>query len=159
MTRLRPDFADRALFVELSNRFLELIRDQDRLVATRGELLLGAWIRGARMMGATGVESDRFEAEARRLLTSWSEEESILRDYAHREWAGLLGDYYHGRWELYFDSLTAELDGGSAVPPDFFAYESAWTRETDPDGTSYASAPVGDSITVAEELYERYVGE
>jgi len=150
---------DRTLFVELSNRFLGLIRDQDRLVATRRELLLGAWIRGARALGANEAESDRFEAEARRLLTSWSEEESILRDYAHREWAGLLGDYYHGRWELYFDYLTEQLDGGSAEPPDFFAYESAWTRETDPDGASYASAPFGDSITVAQELYERYVGQ
>jgi alpha-N-acetylglucosaminidase len=148
---------DRALFVELSNRFLGLIRDQDRLVATRRELLLGAWIRGARALGANEAESDRFEAEARRLLTSWSEEESILRDYAHREWAGLLGDYYHSRWELYFDYLTEQLHGGSAEPPDFFAYESAWTRETDPDGGSYVSAPVGDSITVAQELYERYV--
>jgi alpha-N-acetylglucosaminidase len=147
---------DRALFVQLGDGFLELIRDQDRLVGTRQELLLGAWIQGARAMGATGAEADRFEAEARRLLTSWSEEESILRDYAHREWAGLLGDYYHGRWKLYFDYLTKQLDGGSADPPDFFAYESAWTEETDPDGASYASASVGDSIAVAQELYERY---
>jgi len=147
---------DRASFVELSSRFLGLIRDQERLVATRQELLLGAWIQGARAMGATENEADRFEGEARRLLTSWSEEESILRDYAHREWAGLVGNYYHGRWQLYFDYLTDQLDGGIAEPPDFFAYESAWTRATDPDGTDYRSAPVGDSIAIAQELYERY---
>jgi len=150
---------DRASFVELSARFLQLIRDQERLVATRRDLLLGAWIQGARALAGTSTEANRFEAEARRLLTTWSEEESILSDYAHREWAGLLGDYYHDRWQLYFDYLTDQLDGGSAEPPDFFAYESAWTRETDPDGTKYASAPVGDSIAISQELYERHAAQ
>ncbi len=145
-------------FVAASRRFLELILDQDRLVGTQPELLLGAWIQDARNMAADGEEADRLEGEARRLLTSWSEDESVLRDYAHREWAGLLGDYYHGRWKLYFDYLEAELDGGSAEPPDFFAYESTWTRKTDPDATVYRAEPIGDSVAVAEELFEKYAG-
>ncbi|MBW2189206.1 MAG: alpha-N-acetylglucosaminidase [Deltaproteobacteria bacterium] len=148
---------EREAFAELSDRFLQLIVDQDRLVATRRELLLGAWIQNARAWGSTSEEADRLEGEARRLLTTWSEDESGLREYAHREWAGLVGDYYHGRWKLYFEHLTDQLAGGSSSPPDFFAYESAWTRQTDPLAEDYPAAASGDSVAIAVELFERYV--
>lgn len=148
---------DRETFVARSDAFLALILDQDRLVGTRPELLLGAWIQDARAMAADEAEADRFERDARRLLTTWSEEESILREYAHREWAGLIGDYYYGRWKLYFDYLTDQLDGGSAEPPDFFAYESAWAEETDRGAESFPATPSGDSLAVSEELFEKYV--
>lgn len=145
------------VFSDSSNRFLELIVDQERLVATRPELLLGRWIQSARSMGADEREADRLEADARRLLTSWSEAESILRDYAHREWAGLVGDYYYGRWKLYFDYLDATLNGEAVDPPDFFAYESGWAAETDPEGRDYPTAPTGDSLDIATELFDKYV--
>jgi alpha-N-acetylglucosaminidase len=143
-------------FADLSDRFLQLMLDQDRLVATRPELLLGSWLQGARSWGSTPDEADRLERDARRLLTTWTEEDSVLHDYAHREWAGLLGDYYHGRWKLYFDYLADELGGGSSTPPDLFEYESAWTEQTDPSAEDYATAPSGDAVAISAELFDEY---
>ena len=59
--------------------------------------------------------------------------------------------------ELLTPAHPTSAAGGSPSPPDFFAYESAWTRETDPQGEDYASTPTGDSVAIAAELYERYV--
>ena len=140
-------------FIALSDRFLELILDQDRLVATRPEFLFGSWLRDARSWGSTPDEADRLEGDARRILTLWAEEGGFLQDYAHREWAGLLGDYYHGRWKLYFDYLNDVLGGGDAQPPDFFQYESEWTQRT--DTRDYATEAQGDSVAISQELYEK----
>jgi len=147
---------ERETFADLSGRFLQLILDQDRLLATRQEFLLGPWLQDARALASTPEEADRLEGDARRLLTTWTEGESFLRDYGHREWASLLGDYYHGRWKLYFDHLTDLLDGGSSAPPNFHGYESAWTRETDPPAGDYPATPNGDSVTISAELYDTY---
>jgi alpha-N-acetylglucosaminidase len=147
---------DRDTFVDRSERFLQLILDQDRLLATRQELLLGPWLQGARALASTPEEADRLEGDARRLLTTWTEGESFLRDYGHREWASLVGDYYHGRWQLYFDYLTDQLDGASSAPPGFPAYESAWTRQTDPPAGGYPTTPTGDSVAISTELFDIY---
>jgi len=145
--------ADDAATVDaLANAFLALIEDQDRLLATRPELLLGRWLQAARGWGATAAEADALEHNARMILTTWSEDDSVLRDYAHREWAGLLGDYYYRRWRAFFDALVA-----GRADPDFFAIESAWVREADPDGSAYPVEPHGDAVDVAVELYQKYV--
>jgi alpha-N-acetylglucosaminidase len=137
--------------------FLELIQDQARLVATRSELRLGAWLQRARAWGASRAESDALERDARMILTTWLEADSLLHDYAHREWDGLLRDVYQARWRTYFAYLDARLAGEKAYPPDFFALEWGWVNETDPDATIYPPAPQGDPLAISEELFRKYV--
>lgn len=40
-----------------------------------------------------------------------------LRDYAHKEWNGLLRDFYYKRWEKYWQVLQDQLDGKLPVLP------------------------------------------
>jgi len=154
--RVAYENEDGETFAELSERFLQLILDQDRLLATRKEFLLGSWLQDARSLGSSIEEADRLERDARRLLTTWSEGESSLRDYAHREWAGLVGSYYHDRWQLYFTHLRRQLAGEGSMPPDFFAYESGWAAATDPAAVRYATTPSGDPLQISRELFESY---
>jgi alpha-N-acetylglucosaminidase len=149
---------DAARFDCLSRRFLDLIADQDRLVATRAEFLLGRWIHDARAWGDTPAEQDALERDARMILTTWLERDSLLHDYAHREWAGLLRDFYYVRWKRYFDYLAGQLRGEVAAPPDFFAIEAQWVDQTDPGGTTFPTVPIGDPTAVSEEVFARYAG-
>lgn len=80
---------DKQLFSAASNRFLELILLQDKLLATRSEFMLGRWIEAARRWGKRPEEQALYEWNARVQITTWGNrkaaEEGGLRDYAHRE--------------------------------------------------------------------------
>ena len=92
---------DRELFKLSSDRFLRLILMQDRLLATRPEFKVGRWLESARNLGSTEEEKDWYEWNARVQITTWGNrvaaDDGGLHDYAHREWNGLLRDFYYLR--------------------------------------------------------------
>lgn len=144
---------DRKLFFVASNRFLELILLQDKLLATRKEFRLGGWLHPARRWGTSEAEKDWCEWNARVQITTWGNrtaaEQGGLRDYAHKEWNGLLRDFYYMRWKTYFSGLADELNGVPAKPIDFYALEEAWTLQQNP----YSEAAEGNPVDVAKEVY------
>ena len=144
---------DRALFKAASKRFLDLIRLQDNLLATRPEFKVGRWIEQARRLGHTPEEKDRYEWNARVQITTWGDrvaaDKGGLRDYAHKEWNGLLRDFYYMRWKVYFDELNRRLQGASPHPIDFYALEERWNHEH----TAYSFVTEGDAIDVARQVY------
>ncbi|MGW0122036.1 alpha-N-acetylglucosaminidase [Streptomyces sp. NPDC003327] len=124
-----------------------------RLVASDRRFLLGPWLAAARSWGADTAESDRLEYDARSILTTWGDrgpsETGGLRDYANREWAGLVRDVYAPRWAAYFEGLDHALATGTApVPIDWFARDDAWARG---HGT-YPTRPTGDPVALAAEV-------
>lgn len=144
---------DKKLFTVASNRFLELILLQDKLLGTRKEFRLGEWIQSARKWGTTESEKDWCEWNARVQITTWGNrtaaEQGGLRDYAHKEWNGLLRDFYYMRWKTYFDGLANELNGAPAEQLDFYALEEAWTLQQN----LYSDAAEGNPVDVAKEVY------
>ena len=85
---------EKELFAASSQRFLDLILLQDKLLAARPEFKVGTWIEKARNLGTTPEEKDLYEWNARVQVTTWGNrvaaDEGGLRDYAHKEWNGLL---------------------------------------------------------------------
>ncbi|MFC7216615.1 alpha-N-acetylglucosaminidase [Streptomyces polyrhachis] len=144
---------DRARLGELSALWLELIRRSDRIVATDPQHLLGRHLAQARSWAADSREAARLEYDCRSLLTTWgprSGSEAGLHDYANRDWQGLLGDFYHGRWARYLAELDAALAEGRAPREiDWFAHEDGWARQT---GGGYPTEPQGDITLLAGEL-------
>ena len=89
--------------------FLALIRRMDALLACTDAFRLDTHeVRARRRAGERGVRS------LRRMFTTWIERpNSNLNDYAHHQFAGLLGCYYLKRWEAFFanpENADAELD-------------------------------------------------
>lgn len=124
-----------------------------RLVASDRRFLLGPWLADARSWGADAAERDRLEYDARSILTTWGgrgpSEEGGLRDYANREWAGLVHDVYAPRWAAYFETLDRALVTGTEPEVvDWFARDDAWAR----GHQRYATAPAGDPVALAEEV-------
>ena len=86
----------RKAFATNSERFLKMLLLQDKLLGTRSEFRLGRWTTQARSLGTTPQEKDLYEWNARVQITTWGNrtcaDEGGLRDYAHKEWQGLLKD-------------------------------------------------------------------
>jgi alpha-N-acetylglucosaminidase len=138
------------------DKMLGLITDLDQLTGTRPELLLGVWLAEARAWGNSAEQSDLCERNARELLTIWTSTYNIS-DYANRQWNGLLGDYYHHRWELWLAALRNSLRQGAeldetATSQKIHEWEIQWTRQKN----VFAAKPSGDSVSLSAALFRKY---
>ncbi len=147
---------DAAQLRVLSDKMLDLIRDMDQLAGTRKEFLLGPWLENARQWGGNKAEKDRYECDARELLTIWCQGNDIS-DYANRQWNGLLGNYYYMRWKIWLDALNAAVGQNekfdqTPVQEKIAKWEEAWTKQTD----KFQTQASGDTIAISKELYAKY---
>lgn len=145
---------DKTLYNAAANRFLQLILLQDQLLGTRSEFMVGNWIKRARDLGNTSEEKDLYEWNARVQITTWGNREAAdkggLRDYAHKEWNGILKDFYYMRWKTWFDYQNQILEGKTPTAIDFYALEEPWTKLTNP----YPFQAQGDCISTVKRIYE-----
>lgn len=144
-------------FVAAAERFLELIDDLDELLATRKEFLLGVWLEDAKRWGTTDSERAIFEWNARRIITLWGSGNAI-RDYANKEWSGMLSGFYRKRWAIYFQAVGEAMKTGKPLDAQTFRtrllkWEDDWSngRET------YSIVPRGDSVAVARKLWKKHL--
>lgn len=146
------DARDLTRFRQLADEWKDDLLLLDELLATDRRFLLGPWLRDAKSWGATAAEQARLEYDARSVLTTWgprSGSESGLHDYANREWAGLVRNFYLMRWTRYLDSLdTALANGTTPSPIDWFAVEDGWNRQH----ATYPTTPAGDAYAVATRV-------
>ena len=150
---------DAQALAENKEIFLQLIRDMDELLGTDENFLLGKWIADSRRWGATGEEKDFYEWNSRTIITMWEPaKKSQLRDYASKQWSGLLKGFYLPRWELFLDGLDISLrDGKHPDKRKFFndlkEMELQWIRRRD----KCPAEPVGDTLAVARRLFKKYI--
>ena len=122
---------DRKMFDYTTKRFLDILLQQDRLLSSMPDFMVGGWIRSARNLGQNEQERNHYEWNARVQITTWgnrsADERGGLREYAHKEWNGVLADFYYPRWKAYFEALAATLDGKPMKQLDFYAMDEKWT--------------------------------
>ena len=159
-------------------RFLNMLLMQDKLLGTRSEFRLGHWTQDAINASSTPEEKRLYEWNARVQITTWGNrycaDTGGLRDYAHKEWQGLLKDFYYPRWKAYFDALAAQMEEQTGPQPDllgggpnanktsaelmslarpqevvldYYAMEEPWTLQQN----HYSPASEGDAVTIARE--------
>lgn len=145
------DKNERDRFRKLSDNFLGLILLQDSLLSSRPEFMAGPWIEAAMRWSRYRAEQDYYRWNARTLLTTWGNRYAAnvggLHDYAHREWAGMLRDFYYPRWKTFFDALN----DGELPPPDFYPMEAEWAAGTQP----YSIDAETNTIDMAWKVYNR----
>ena len=166
-------------FRQSSARFLQMLLWQDELLGTRSEFRLGHWTQAAINCGATPDEQKQYEWNARVQITTWGNrycaDTGGLRDYAHKEWQGLLKDFYYLRWKTYFDALAAQMEAQTRPQPellgggpnanktsaelmvlarpqevqiDWYALEEPWTLQHN----AYSPMPEGSAVDVAAKV-------
>lgn len=168
-----------AKYDALVTRYTTLIEDIDRLLSTNEDFMLGRWTSMARNNAGSGTApswsnpnyadagynagfstgADWTEWNARKLITTWGYTAQCnrgrLRDYSQREWAGLLKDFYLPRWSKYFTQLKSGNNIGRE-DAGWYADEDEWCRKYT---TQYSAIPVGETATVAAELFPKYFGK
>ena len=174
---------NRKQFERSSKRFLDMLLAQDRLLGTRLEFRLGHWTEAARSCGYTAEEQDLYEWNARVQITTWGNrtcaDKGGLRDYAHKEWQGLLKDFYYVRWKTYFDALAKQMNMLSKPQPellgtgansnktaselfqmslpqevsiDWYAIEEPWTLRHN----TYSAQAEGNPIDIALDICKHF---
>ena len=148
------DARDREQLGRTRDRMLAVLDEMDRLLGSQTYFLVGKWIADARGWGADAAESNYFESNARDLLSSWGDRGNMLTDYANRTLSGLVGSYYKGRWELFFEAVEKSLDAGEpldeeALEEAYKDWEYAWWHDRP---GSFPAEPVGNGVVLARQI-------
>ncbi len=146
---------DKKTFEKDIKAFLELLDDQDILLSSHQNFMLGKWLEDAKSRATNDAEKALFEHNARTQITTWSFQDSNLHEYAHREWSGLLSDFYKPRWELFFSYLQANLNGENPQKPDFYAFEKEWTKKTNLFPHKATQNPIQQSVRIYQKYYDK----
>lgn len=133
---------NRVAAMQQLDRSVEILLDVDKLLASHPLYRLEEWVDMARDWGKTDLEKDAYEANAKRLITTWG---GFQEDYAARFWSGLIKDYYIPRMKLYFSEQRADLD----------RWEENWIKAP----WHNTSTSFEDPLQSAIKLVERYKGE
>ena len=144
---------DSKMFDHATSKFLDIIQQQDRLLSSMPDFMVGRWIRYARLLGTNDAERDHYEWNARVQITTWGNrsaaERGGLREYAHKEWNGVLADFYYPRWKAYFLALRATLDGKPMQDIDFYAMDEKWTLQHN----AYPYEAQGNPVEFAQKAF------
>ncbi|MCD7936326.1 MAG: alpha-N-acetylglucosaminidase, partial [Tannerellaceae bacterium] len=143
-------------FRRSKDEFLHLILAQDSLLETRPEFMVGSWVNQAKKIGKTDKEKQLYEWNARTQITVWGSRESAetgLNDYAYKEWAGILKDYYYLRWEAFFTYLDAKMEGKEVPEVDFYLISEKWTNQRN----LYPDIPQASPVDRATSLFNTYI--
>lgn len=145
---IADDFYEKALEADANNKSKEaevlvekainILYDIDRLLASHPIYRLEKWLDFARNQGVNTEEKNIYEANAKRLITTWG---GFQEDYAARFWSGLIRDYYIPRIKIYFSNSRTSLRD----------WEETWIN------TPYESVtmPFEDPLKKAKELIDQ----
>lgn len=118
---------------------IRLLLATDSLLASHPTDRLQPWVTLARGHGASEADKNYYEADAKRLITTWGGRQE---DYAARLWSGLIRDYYVPRIRMYFSEQRAALP----------EWEEQWVQKP---GISTLQ-PYADPVRRARELVKEF---
>ena len=133
---------------------LSIMDDMDELLNTRSEFMVGKWIKAARDFGDSNYEKQLAEWNLRSQVTYWGPDNihTDLRDYAHKEWAGIIKDIYRPRWATFFKEVRANVFEGVNTPnihPTQISLD--WSRLNN----KYPYEPVGDAVQTSVKYMKK----
>ncbi|MFL9483848.1 alpha-N-acetylglucosaminidase C-terminal domain-containing protein [Chitinophagaceae bacterium LWZ2-11] len=132
--------------------FMSLLQLQENLLSKHSAFMLGTWLQQARRLGKTPAEQDLYEQNARTQITYWGADNAHtnLHEYAHKEWAGLLTDFYMPRWRKFFDALDKNESKDVVDKIDYFNMEKEWANSHN----TYPVKPSGDCIEQVRKVLQ-----
>ncbi|KAK2994470.1 hypothetical protein RJ640_008838 [Escallonia rubra] len=142
-------------------KFLQLVKDIDKLLAADDNFLLGTWLESAKRLALNPSEMKQHEWNARTQVTMWFDntksKQSQLHDYANKFWSGLLEGYYLPRASMYFNHLSKSLRENEHFEleewrKEWIAFSNKWQAGTE----LYAVKAQGDALALSSELYKKY---
>jgi alpha-N-acetylglucosaminidase len=119
--------------------------------------LLGRWLSSARSIGHTTAEKDLYEQNARNQITLWGNKDCRIRDYACKQWNGMMSGFYKPRWERFFDTVLSAMKRGKKYNEDAFIQASKdWEWEWTLGHEEYLQEPVGSEVEECLKIWDKY---
>ena len=145
-------------YEKISDKWLSAILDLDSLLATRREFLLGNWLEPAKKWAANEKEANLYEWNARNLITLWGDAHSGLHDYAQKQWAGMMKDFYYPRWKMLIDQVKKSLVSNKKFSIEEYnkqviAFEENWTKQEN----MYPTTATGNSVDKSQNVFDKYL--
>ena len=145
----------------LAKKMTTIIEDLDKVVGTQSCFLTGKWIKDARAWGKDPMEKLYYEQNARNIITTWSDKNMGLNDYAYRSWAGMVKTFYGERWRMFFKAVEAALKARQHFDKAHYdsykdrvcTFEKYWWEGC---VGNFKTVPTGDSKTVVREILAKY---
>lgn len=94
-----------------SSMLLDVFNDLEIILASSENFLLGKWINDARLLGTDDKEKNLYEFNAKNQITTWGPNGEI-RDYANKQWSGVMEDYFKARWKIFLEALDESVSKG-----------------------------------------------
>ena len=120
---------NRGDFEKAKEQFMELMDMENEILAQDSIFRLSSYQNSALNTGNTEEEKTNNLKNAMSLITYWGGNrpgQDHLRDYAYKEWAGLMEHYYKRRWDIYFEHLRRSDVDNNTAEPDFYHWEREW---------------------------------
>lgn len=157
--RIRDSFQRRALPELLAAGgvlLYDLLPELDALLGSQRLFLLGRLLQSARAAATSEREAEQYERNARNQVTLWGPSGNIL-DYANKQLAGLVLDYYGVRWSLFVSLLVESLNTGSPFHQEqfnqaVFQVERGFVYNE----KRYPATPVGDTLEITRKIFLKY---
>lgn len=144
----------------LGNKMLGIINDMDALLSTNKNLLAGDWIETAKTFAANEQEKKYYEQDARKIITVWGQKGRGLTDYANRSIAGLMKDYYGGRWKMFIDEIINCAKNNKEYDEKSFLNKLGDFEEHWAEGhNAYSPLSKGNSLEISRKLFAKYSAE
>ena len=102
------DKKNHTAFKSFGGMILELFDDLELILSSGKDFLLGTWLEEAKSLATNDAEKRLYEYNARNQITLWGPRGEI-RDYANKQWSGVMADYFKPRWTTFLDAIEKSL--------------------------------------------------
>ncbi|XP_012141442.2 N-acetyl-alpha-glucosaminidase [Megachile rotundata] len=140
-----------------SDKLLDLFDDLELILASGKDFLLGKWLDAAKKLASNDEELRLYQVNARYQISLWGPRGEI-RDYANKQWAGVVADYFKPRWSIFLESLEnvlknrTKLDTNKINERILDEVEFPFTMSI----KSYPTDELGDSVDIAVKLLSKW---
>ena len=125
------NYQDKERIKNAGNAFIDMVKTQDELLGNNKFFTLNRWLDEATNFGKNLPDAKNVMYNAKGQITFWGPDNlprTTLRDYAHKDWNGLLGSLYLERWKVFVDN---SINGKISNPEDFYKMEVEWSKKSD----------------------------
>ncbi|CAM0137119.1 hypothetical protein VKS41_008283 [Umbelopsis sp. WA50703] len=116
---------------QAGEKLIQILATLDEVLYTDPDFILATHIKDALATANPKSSQAYFEYNVRNQITLWGPLGEI-NDYAAKEWAGLVGQYYQGRWQMFVDYLvktTPNTYDSTKFETDIYNFEQKWNGQ------------------------------
>ncbi|XP_015185471.1 PREDICTED: alpha-N-acetylglucosaminidase [Polistes dominula] len=142
-----------------SSNIIAYFNDLEMILASSKDFLLGNWLKAAKSMADNNDlnEMKLYEYNARNQITLWGPNGEI-RDYANKQWSGVIVDYFQPRWKIFLDALQDTISKN--IKYNITEINERIFREVEEPFTRsnkiYSTEPKGDPIEIAMNILSNW---